>query len=97
MPYERPPETIAVEVALNTGNTTALRSGNLCAIGIKAPSGVATYDIVIKDADGYGIFIKTGVTGNVTLSVDLQLYGSQIITIENATNGTYGVRLWFRP
>jgi len=95
MSFEIVPEKIAITVTGSSGSATKKRSAHLCAIGIIAPAG-AVYDLEIVDGDGFGLFAKTGISGNATLAVDAQLYAEQTISLTNATNGSYSLKLWFK-
>lgn len=52
------------------------------------------YDIEITDSDGYGLYGKTGLAGNQTISVSIPAREQCTMTLTNATNTTYSVRLY---
>ena len=91
----RLPLTATVVVSGGTGTRTITNgTGVVAGYATKAPSGAATYNIEINDADGYGYSGKTGNTGDTTFS-DLFMADGTMVFVITGTDGTYTVRVWF--
>ena len=63
-------------------------------ICITAPSSSATFDIIIRDADGYLLYKEQGFTGDTSMAISVFANTKVLIRIENGTDGTYAYRLY---
>lgn len=91
---ERYPKRIDIVVTSGTGSAQAELTGKIVGIGIKAPAN-STYDLEIVDNDGFGICGDTAINGNAFLVSTARSWGIASINITNATNGEYGVKVFF--
>jgi hypothetical protein len=89
--------TVAITVSGNAGSGAFVFpkiSGIIIkTIAIDAP-GAAIYDWVLSDADGYPMTGETAASGDETYYVNLPMSASGSISMVNASNGTYNVKIW---
>ena len=89
--------TTTLTVAGNTGTATIslqpITGMALRTIIIDAPV-AATYDWIMRDADNYAITGETGASGDETYHLDVPVRNSVTITLVNATNGSYNIKIW---
>ena len=89
------PTIFLVSVSGGTGTKTLALSGKALGIGVKAPSTAAVYDFEIVDVDGFGVSLMVGAVGNLTIPCQTIFIHQHTITISNATDGDYMVKIWF--
>lgn len=61
---------------------------------ITAPSAVSTFDILIRDADGYLLYKEQGFVGDTSIAISVFANTKVLIRIENGTDGDYAYRLY---
>ena len=88
--------TATIVVAGNTGSGTItiqpITGMALKIIMIDAPA-AATYDWVMRDADNYAITGEVGASGDETYHLDAPVRTSVTITLTDATNGSYAIKI----
>ena len=89
------PTMFKVSVSSGTGAITLDLYGKALGIGIKAPSSASNYDFECVDVDGFGVSQVIDVTGNLTIPCSTRFYGPHTITISNATDGDYYIKIWY--
>ncbi len=75
-----------------TASATFQALGHIKLICFKA--GGLSYDYDLTDVSSYGLNGKTGQSGNVTIACDVLVDDLCTLTLSNATNGTYNIRLY---
>ena len=89
------PARVRIVVSGNSGSITSNLSGEVIGIGVDAPGG-ATWDLNLVEADGMGIFTTLAVSGDAYIQFSGHLWGDITVSLSNATDGTYFVKLYYR-
>jgi len=99
---QRPPRTFNITVTSGTGSLELKFGGTCIGVSVLAPNGTAVYDLVIEDGDAFHVFQALALTGHQIVRDEFQMYydtaddSGMTLKIENATDGAYKVRLWFK-
>lgn len=61
---------------------------------INAPSDAATFDIIIRDIDGYLLYKEAAFVGDTSIAISAFANTKVLLRLENATDGDYAYRLY---
>lgn len=63
-------------------------------VAINAPSEVAAFDLLIRDAGGYLLYKELGFTGDTSIAISTFANTKILLRLENATDGEYAYRIY---
>ena len=88
-----------ITVSGNTGEAYALINyphpiNVMRLVAVNAPSDVAQFDLLIRDAGGYLLYKELAFTGDTSIAISTFTNTKILLRLENATDGSYAYRIY---